>query len=69
MIFQEKCFSCYSLLCDQVSVSDWLYFLRYWAMCLLQLFVNQVVLPNFDKRLKHMRQKIKYLEERKELLR
>ena len=38
-------------------------------MCLLQLFVNQVVLPNFDKRLKHMRQKIKYLEERKELLR
>ena len=43
MIFQEKCFSCYILLTDQISLSDCLYFLRYWALCVLQFFVNQVV--------------------------
>ena len=31
-IFQEKCFSFYSLLIDQISLSDCLYFLRYWAV-------------------------------------
>ena len=41
--FQEKCFSCYILLTDQISLSDCLYFLRYWAICVLQWFVNQVV--------------------------
>ena len=30
--FQEKCFSCYILLTDQISLSDYLYFLRYWAI-------------------------------------
>ena len=29
MIFQEKCFSCYILLTDQISLSDCIYFLRY----------------------------------------
>ena len=41
--FQEKCFSCYILLTDQISLSDCLDFSRYWAICALQLFVNQVV--------------------------
>ena len=31
------------LLTDQISLSGCLYFLRYWAICVLQLFVNQVV--------------------------
>ena len=39
----EKSFSCYVLLIDQVSFSSCLYFVKYWAICLLQLFVNQVV--------------------------
>ena len=43
MIFQEKCFSCYILLTDQISLPDCLYFSRYWVICGLQLFVNQVV--------------------------
>ena len=28
----EKCFSCYILLTDQISLSNYLYFLRYWAI-------------------------------------
>ena len=28
---------------DQISLSDYLYFSRYWAICVLQLFVNQAV--------------------------
>ena len=43
MIFQEKCFSCNILLTDQTLLSDYVYFSRYWAMCALQLFVNQAV--------------------------
>ena len=42
--FQQKC-SCDILLTDQISLPGCLYFLRYWAICLLQLFVNQVVTP------------------------
>ena len=42
-IFQEKCFSCYILLIDQIELSDCLYFLRYWAICVLHLFFSQVV--------------------------
>ena len=34
---------CYILLIDQISLSGCLYFQRYWAICVLQLFVNQVV--------------------------
>ena len=41
--FQEKCLSCYILLTDQVSLSDCLYFSRYWAICVLQLLINQAV--------------------------
>ena len=33
----------YILLTDQISLSDCRYFSKYWAMCVLQLFVNQVV--------------------------
>ena len=43
MIFQQKSSSCYILLNDQISLTGCFYFLRYWAICVLQLFVNQVV--------------------------
>ena len=43
MIFLEKYFSCYILLTDQISLSDCLYFWKYWAICVLQLFANQAV--------------------------
>ena len=43
MIVQEKCSLCYILLTDQFSLPGCLYFLRYWAMWVLQLFVNQFV--------------------------
>ena len=43
MIFLEQCFSYYTLLTDQILVPYCLYFLRYSAICVLQLFVNQVV--------------------------
>ena len=33
----------YILITDQISSSDCLYFLRYWAICVLQLFVNHGV--------------------------
>ena len=42
-IFQEKSFSCYVLLTDQISLSDCLYFLRYQAICVFELFASQVV--------------------------
>ena len=38
LIFQENCFTCYVLLTDQISLSESLYFSRYWGV--LQLFVN-----------------------------
>ena len=41
--FQQKCFSSYILLTDQISLSGCLYLLRYWAICVLQLLVNQIV--------------------------
>ena len=44
VFFQEKCLSFDILLTDQISLSDSLYFLKYWAICVLQLFVNQVVM-------------------------
>ena len=31
------------LLTDQISLPDCLYFLRYWSICVLQLFFNQAV--------------------------
>ena len=33
------------LLTDQISLSDCFYFSRYWAICILQLFVNQAMTP------------------------
>ena len=47
MIFQKKCFSCCILLTGHISLSDCLYFLRYWEMCALQLLVNQIVCHKF----------------------
>ena len=41
--FSTKCSSCYILLSDQISLPGCLYFLKYWAIYVLQLFVNQVV--------------------------
>ena len=43
IIFQQKFFSCYILLTDQISLSDCFYFLRYQAICVVQFLVNQVV--------------------------
>ena len=41
--FEENYFSCYTWLTDQISSSGCLYFVRYWEICVLQLFVNQAV--------------------------
>ena len=41
--FSRKVFSCYILLTNQILSPDYLYFLRYWAICVLQLFVSKVV--------------------------
>ena len=43
MIFQQRCFSCYILITDQILLPDCLYILRYRAICILHLFVNQAV--------------------------
>ena len=43
--FSIKISSCYIALTDQMSLSDCLYFLRYWEISVLQLFVNQGVTP------------------------
>ena len=63
LIFQEKCFSCDILLTDEVSLSDCLYFLRYWAICVLQLFVSHIKLHFSIK--KKWRQIFKYLDNEK----
>ena len=41
--FLKKNISYYILLTDQVSMSGYFYFVRYYAVCVLQSFVNQVV--------------------------
>ena len=41
--FSIEIFIMYILLTDQVSLPDCLYFLRYRAICALQLFVSEVV--------------------------
>ena len=43
MIFQQKCYSCYVPLTDQISLPGCLYFLKYWGIRVLQSFVIQVV--------------------------
>ena len=40
---KKKCCSYYVLLTGQISLSDCLYFSKYWAICVLQLFVKQAV--------------------------
>ena len=41
----EKCFSCYILLTDQISLSDCLYFLRYWVICdVIKFEINPIFL-------------------------
>ena len=74
MIFEEKYFSCYILLTDQISLSGCINFVRYWTVRVLQLFFNQVVTPlilkltlcfqltRFFYRAKKSRQKFKYLD-------
>ena len=42
IIFEEKYFSSYILLLVRISLSGCLYFVRYWAICVLQLYINQV---------------------------
>ena len=41
--FWQKCFSCYILLTDLILLPGCLYLMRYWAICVLQLFAIQVV--------------------------
>ena len=45
--FKKTYFSCYALLTDQISLPDCLYFLRYWSICVLQLFVKFLKFLNF----------------------
>ena len=47
--FSKKMIPCYILLTDQISLSGCLYFLIYWAICILQLFVNHVVTSYISK--------------------
>ena len=42
---KKKGSSCYVVSTDQISLSGFLYFLRYWVICILQLFINQIVTP------------------------
>ena len=49
MIFQERYFSCYVLLTDEILLLGCLYFLRYWAICVLQFFVVPSVMPKILK--------------------
>ena len=49
MILQQKCSIYCILFTDQISLSHWLYFLRYWAICVSQLFVNQAVTSKISK--------------------
>ena len=76
MISQEKSFSCYILLTDPILLSDCLYFFRYWAICVLQMFVSQADIIKFEINLifilkpfrymsKKSRQKLKHLENEK----
>ena len=43
MIFQGKCFSSYFLLPGQIALPECLYFLKYWIICVFQLFVKQLL--------------------------
>ena len=45
--FYQKCTLCYTLLTDQISSPGLPCFSRYWTICVLRLFVNQVVTSGF----------------------
>ena len=47
--FRQKYFSRYILLTDQISLSDCLYFLRCWVICVLQLIDVHSVTSKFLK--------------------
>ena len=40
--FYDKYLSCYILLTDEFSVLYCFYFLRYWSVCVLQMFVTRL---------------------------
>ena len=40
--FEEKYFSCCVLLPDQISLPGCIFLMGYWAICALQVFVNQI---------------------------
>ena len=72
----KKCFACYIILTDQISLSNCLYFSRYWAICVLQLFVTDCdvietemnfifLIKSFWYMTKKSRQKFKYLENKR----
>ena len=42
MLYMLRCYT-YALLTDQISLADRLYFLKYWASCVLHLFNVQSV--------------------------
>ena len=42
-IYKSIHFSCSILLPDQISLPGYLYFVRYWEICVLQLFANRVL--------------------------
>ena len=74
-IFREKSYSCYILLADRISLSGCLYFLRFWAICVLPLFVFQVGMSKILKKphlsikpffymIKNSKRKFRYLEEK-----
>ena len=42
-VLSRKCYSCYIPLPDPISLSDCLSYLRYWAICVLQLFFSQIL--------------------------
>ena len=62
-VFSTKISSCHILLTDQISLSGCLYFLRYWAICVLYFKINLIFLIKaFLYMTKKSRQKLKYLE-------
>ena len=79
MVSEEKYFSCYVLSPHQILLFGCLHFVIYWAICVSQLFVNQVVTSQtlkltlneslestrFFYMTKKSRQKFKYLENEK----
>ena len=76
MIFREKCFSCYILLTDQISLSDYLY-LRNMYLVIVCYPVRDVIkfeiylsflIKLFSYMTKNLEQKLKYIKEQKEIL-